>query len=132
MESVYNGQRKFTRSGSVGASELEGVGGALFLDGVLTEIAFEVSNEGDVALADFALQVKPHADGGWHTVISGQGWENGGIVLLPWVSDDDVNALPSGSARAAMVHVGPVHSVRFLAQAASATTDVQILASAWM
>lgn len=109
------------------ATSLTAVGSEIVLDEGFHDVVFNLANTGQ-ALNDFALQVKAHKDGSFHTIISGATWGTVAGNLKEFVGA--LNTLASGAAGYAHVEVGPVYSVRFMASIASGTTAITILAQA--
>lgn len=84
-------------------------------------LSFEVENaHATVAMADFALLVKAHQNGGYHSLVSGSAWDD-----ITGVGS--VNTLAAESkALKIIVDLGPVYAVKFQARSASGNIPVTV------
>lgn len=120
------GQQPFERADSaVPNSALTTVEKEVYCASSFNNVEFEVQNLGAVQLQDFALQVKLHEDGEWVSLVTGAGWGTATNLLV--FTTAALNTLGAGVKAIARVAIGPVHSVRFQARAASSTANVKIL-----
>lgn len=77
-------------------------------------IAFEVQNaDASIALADFALLVKTHPNGSYHTLVSGSAWDD-----ILGVGTPNTLAAASRALKIAP-DLGPLYALKFQAKSAS-------------
>jgi len=90
-----------------------------------TRIAVEVENSGATDLSAFALMVQAHSGAAFVNLLAGSDWVSPAISIKEFVS-----VVPDSLAAAAfstfIVHVGPVHAIKFQAKTAASTTTLNI------
>ena len=113
---------------AVGNSALADVGSEIVLGCQFNEVFFEVTNgSSSVALQDFAILVKTDSGASFHIYLSGATWAVPPSIL-PYC-EAALATLAAATAASARVDIGPVYSVKFQAQAASATVATTVRAT---
>lgn len=100
---------------SIGAT-LEDVGEEIWLNGNSSRLNFELENtHATVALSDFSLMGKAHADGTYVNIITGAGWAAAvGSTLL--FKSADINTLAATAKATLMVDVSGWYKIKFQAK----------------
>lgn len=77
-----------------------------------------IVNPAGAALADFAVLGRPDSDASYQTIISGASWASG-HSLVPFVTRDDLNALPAEQIVMVQILIGGFKDIKLQASSAS-------------
>jgi hypothetical protein len=85
-----------------------------------TRVALEFQNESAaMAVGDFALLGKAHADGAWHILLQTTGWDTVAGILQAKVGT--LKALAAASVGLAVVDFGPLYAIKFQTKSGGST-----------
>jgi hypothetical protein len=106
--------------------------GVFSLGGNQGVLALEIESaaESAAALSAFALDVRVHPDGQFHTYLAGDDWAGTDNSNLRWTSEEGPQDLAAGHVAAVIVRVGAVDAVRLRAGVAADAATITVRGSA--